>query len=166
MELEKHAIPSPWTQGTGKTQDFSCYEGRKKIGRETHRLHKVVFCALGHRLRFVVKRECFAQFGIWNKISSMQKGISTVEIFIPRDMETSENETAPTGVCGMPHTPVAPVGTCRRFLFDLFDQQSWKYSPASTVHTLQGSGSSKKKNSQGIPPIYGIPHRIPSGKLT
>jgi hypothetical protein len=31
--------------------------------------------------------------GVWNKISSMQKGVSTVEIWIPKDVKTSESET-------------------------------------------------------------------------
>ena len=38
---------------------------------------------------------------VWKKISSMQKGVSTVEDWIPKDVETSESETVPTGACGM-----------------------------------------------------------------
>ena len=38
---------------------------------------------------------------VWKKISSMQKGVSTVEDWIPKDVETSESETLPTGVCGI-----------------------------------------------------------------
>jgi hypothetical protein len=38
---------------------------------------------------------------VWKKISSMQKGVSTVEDWILKDVETSESETLPTGVCGI-----------------------------------------------------------------
>ena len=53
-------IPSPWANGTGKMEDFSCfcYEGRKKLdGRHTGciKCDKVMFCALGHRSRFHLK---------------------------------------------------------------------------------------------------------------
>ena len=30
---------------------------------------------------------------VWNKINSMQTDVSTVEIWIPKDVETSEGET-------------------------------------------------------------------------
>ena len=30
---------------------------------------------------------------VWNKINSMQEGVSTAEIWIPKDVKTSESET-------------------------------------------------------------------------
>ena len=93
MELEKHTpFHHPGHRELEKHRTLAVTrEGKKLDGRHTGciKCDKVMFCALGHRLHFVVKRECFAQIGIWNKISSMQKGISKVEIWIPRDMETS-----------------------------------------------------------------------------
>ena len=90
---------------------------------------KAMFCAWGHRLHVPLKRYIMfctscnklhvkekekwegRQTGCIDrlhnvlrsleKISSMQKGVSTVEDWIPKDVETSESETLPTGVCGI-----------------------------------------------------------------
>ena len=60
-------IPSPWANWTGKIQDFSCfcYEGRKKIGRETHRLHKMWqgnVLRIGTQLAFSFEKLMFGVF--------------------------------------------------------------------------------------------------------
>ena len=87
------------------------------MGREAQKLHLPVkaqcfvhlgiSCALGNRTNGTgVGQEAFTGeklmfCAVWKKISSMQKGVSTVEDWIPKDVETSESETLPTGVCGI-----------------------------------------------------------------
>ena len=61
---------------------------------------------------------------VWNKINSMQTDVSTVEIWIPKDVETSEGETVPTGVCGMQTRNWKGTGT---------DKWNWKNTGQSTT---------------------------------
>ena len=61
---------------------------------------------------------------VWNKMNSMQTDVSTVEIWIPKDVETSEGETVPTGVCGMQTRNWKGTGT---------DKWNWKNTGQSTT---------------------------------
>ena len=74
---------------------ISCKLGKRKNGTG------------GRQEIFIREKEMFC--AVWNKISSMQSDVSTTEFWRPKDEQTSVNETVPTGVCGMPHTPVGTV---------------------------------------------------------
>ena len=90
-----------------------------------------------HMQHLPVKTQCFAHLGISCELRNRKKwdGRQAGGIYLwkanvlrsleedqqhahwcfhnrvwrPKDVKTSENETVPTGVCGMPHTPVGTV---------------------------------------------------------
>ena len=83
-----------WEHNVWCALGISCELGNNKMGRETDRRH------------LLVKSQCFTQFGIrsaaWRVMLRQQKKR-------PKDVKTSARETVPTGVRGMPHTPVGTV---------------------------------------------------------
>ena len=59
------------------------------------------------RRHLLVKRPCFAQFGIRSAACRVWSFLNRV--WRQQDVKTSESETVPTRVCGMPHTAVGTV---------------------------------------------------------
>ena len=115
-----------------KTQCFahfgiSCELGNKKKWDERHMQHlpvKTMFLQFGlgnrknrtgstkvaltcDRRHLLVKRQCFAQFGIRSAACRAWSFLNRV--WRQQDVKTSESETVRTRVCGMPHTAVGTV---------------------------------------------------------
>ena len=95
------------------------------MGREAQRLHLPVktqcfvhlgtSCELGNRKKWDGRQTGGIYLWKTNVLRSLEEDQQHAHwcfhnrVWRPKDVKTSESETVPTGVCGMPHTPVGTV---------------------------------------------------------